>query len=207
MKRELKIKVCGMRDEENIRQLCELPIHYIGFIFYPPSPRYAGDMPVTAIRNVPAHISKVGVFVNADNATIRAAIEKYDLNIVQLHGNELPDFCHNLKSMGIPVIKSIPASNLTSNQLTAYSQACDYLLFDTPTALYGGSGQKFNWNEIEGINIPLPFFLSGGLSPNDANEVMAFSHPQFFAIDLNSKFETRPGYKNIGLLKTFIQSL
>ncbi|MGC8803511.1 MAG: phosphoribosylanthranilate isomerase [Bacteroidales bacterium] len=207
MNERFKIKVCGMRDEGNIRQLSQLPIHYMGFIFYPKSPRYAGEMPVRTILQVAQPIKKVGVFVNASVDEVITFYDRYRLDLVQLHGYESPDFCFTLKNKGIPVVKSFAAKDITLSQTSSYQHVCDYFLFDTPTSQYGGSGKKFDWSVLQRIEVPLPFFLSGGLGPDDVQDIQQFNHPQFFAIDINSRFEIQPGMKDIGLIKRFIERL
>lgn len=196
-----------MRDEANIRQLSQLPIHFMGFIFYPQSPRYAGEMPVRAVQQVAQHIKKVGVFVNAPVDEAMTFYDRYRLDLVQLHGSESPDYCFTLKKKGIPVVKSFAAKDIALSQVSSYQHACDYLLFDTPTRQHGGSGKKFDWSLLQQIELPLPFFLSGGLGPGDVKDVQQFNHPQFYAIDLNSRFEIQPGLKDIELIKRFIEAL
>jgi len=207
MEQKIRIKVCGMRDESNIRQLCELPIHFIGFIFYPRSPRYAGEMPVDAARQVPEHIKKVGVFVGASVDEIRRITDRYRFDMVQLHGSESPEFCHILKQEGLVVVKSFAAVDQQLVECAMYQHACDYLLFDTPTIQHGGSGKKFDWSLLQNRQLPLPFFLSGGIGPDDAAQIKQFYHPQLFAVDVNSRFEIQPGLKDIDLLKRFIEQL
>jgi len=196
-----------MREEENIRQLCQLPIHFIGFIFYPKSLRYAGEMPVEVTRCIPEHIKKVGVFVDAPLDEVQSVFERHRLDLVQLHGTESPEFCYALKRQGIPVVKSFAAVENVLLQCASYQQVCDYMLFDTPTIQHGGSGKKFDWSLLQNRQLPLPFFLSGGIGPDDAGQIKQFCHPQLFAVDVNSRFEIQPGLKDIDLLKRFIEQL
>lgn len=207
MEGKIKIKVCGMREEDNIRLLCQLPIDYIGFIFYPHSKRYVGEMPARNVQLVPKTIKRVGVFVDATLDAIKMAFDRYQLDLVQLHGSENPEFCFAIKNIGIPIIKAFAANKSNLSQLQSYQQVCDFLLFDTPTSQHGGSGSKFDWTILQQYDIPLPFFLSGGLSTADVHEIRLFHHPQFYAIDVNSRFEIQPGVKDISLLKSFIEQL
>jgi phosphoribosylanthranilate isomerase len=205
----MKIKVCGMRDQANVEALVNLPIDYIGFIFYPPSPRYVGDEFDTAVVNaVPGHIQKTGVFVNATMVEIQRKAEKFGLNCLQLHGNETPDYCIALKEKGFTIIKAFKAdvAVLTCETIN-YKYACDYFLFDTPTPKHGGSGLKFDWKILKQQNLTLPYFLSGGIAPGDEQAIKEFNDAGFYAIDLNSKFEISPAEKNIPELKKFIENL
>ena len=181
----------------------------MGFIFYPQSPRYAGLLlePDTT-TGIPASIKKAGVFVNAEFEVILETIKKYSLDIVQLHGNESPDLCFRLKENGALVIKafSIRDAN-TLNQYAEYVEVTDYFLFDTITPDYGGSGLRFDWNLLQNYNSNHPFFLSGGIGPNDVAEIFKITHPSFYGIDINSRFESAPGMKEINNLKKFISEI
>ncbi|MGN6397986.1 MAG: phosphoribosylanthranilate isomerase [Mucilaginibacter sp.] len=200
----MKIKVCGMRDAENIKALAALAPDYMGFIFYKHSPRFADELPMDVLSGLPATINKVAVFVNEDAGTIRKVIGKYDFDFVQLHGNESPAFCKSLKDEAI-VIKAFGIDkDLDFKQLEKYKNKADLFLFDTKTSAHGGSGLTFDWNILDKYEMETPFFLSGGLSPVNIEEVKNITHPAFYGIDLNSKFETSPGLKDIRQLeKTF----
>lgn len=200
------IKVCGMRDEENIRKLEKLDIDWIGFIFYADSPRYAGKK----LKYIPSRIKKVGVFVDQNPQIIRERAEDNHLDVIQLHGGEPPWYCINLKEEGYKIIKSFGIDKdgfIPNAQLHAYEGKCDYYLFDTKTELHGGSGKKFNWSKLKDYQGETPFILSGGISPEDADEIKSFSHPKFAGIDINSRFEVAPGSKDIELIKVFIKQL
>jgi indole-3-glycerol phosphate synthase len=202
----LKIKVCGMKHPHNIKDLSTLPIDMIGLIFYEKSPRYAGDLDAKALGTLPDSIRKAGVFVNASKAYILSRIEQYGLQLVQLHGNESPAFCRELKSCGVKVIKAFPireAGDLAAS--IPYENACDYFLFDTKTPQFGGSGKKFDWEILASYTGKTPFFLSGGIGAEDADAIQQIKHPWLYAIDLNSKFETAPGVKDINKLREFLR--
>jgi len=205
----LKIKVCGMRDYENIKQLVQFPIDYIGFIFYPASPRFAGlKIDSSILEIIPNNIKKVGVFVNEPLKELLRIVKENQLECVQLHGNEIPDYCNAIKEEGYTIIKAFKAEpeKLTC-ETTSYRFAADYLLFDTPTANYGGSGIKFNWEILKQQKFYLPFFLSGGISPGDEDNIKKIDIPGFYAIDINSQFEIGPGIKNIKMISDFIKNL
>lgn len=200
------IKVCGMRDEENIRQLEQLDIDWIGFIFYPDSPRFAGKR----VEYLPAKIKKIGVFVDQNPQVIRELAADNQLYAIQLHGSEPPWYCINLRLEGYKLIKSFGIDkdgHLPNAQLNAYEGKCDYYLFDTKTELHGGSGEKFNWSSLENYKGETPFILSGGISPEDADAIKSIQHPKFAGIDINSRFEHQPGIKNIEAIKNFIDKL
>jgi phosphoribosylanthranilate isomerase len=200
------IKVCGTRDEENIWQLEQLDIDWMGFIFYPESPRYAGKK----LSYLPSKIKKVGVFVDQDPQTIREMAKQNHLDLIQLHGTEPPWYCINLREEGFKVIKAfgVPAGEqLPHAQLDAYEGKCNYFLFDTKTPAHGGSGKKFNWEVLEAYQGETPFILSGGISPEDVEQIKNIKHPKFAGIDINSRFETAPGMKDVETIKNFIKQL
>jgi phosphoribosylanthranilate isomerase len=205
----IKIKVCGMRDPENVREVSQLRPDFLGFIFYPASKRFVGEnADVAMFQNVPRKIKKVGVFVNEDNEKIMEWAYRYDLDFVQLHGSETPKDCRTIRSAGYQVIKAFgidPAFNFTT--LVPYLQFCDYFLFDTKSSQFGGSGQKFNWEKIREYKYNVPFFLSGGIGPEDHTLILEIHHPAMVAIDINSQFEIEPGLKNVSLVRNFIKKL
>ncbi|GAB2685874.1 phosphoribosylanthranilate isomerase [Mucilaginibacter koreensis] len=197
----MKIKVCGMREAENIQQLTALQTDYLGFIFYSKSPRFAGEMKPEIFDTMPSSISKVGVFVNENTDVIEQMVNQYHLNAVQLHGGESPDFCGRLKGK-VEVWKAFGVNDsFNFNQLNAYEDQVDYFLFDTKTEVHGGSGQTFNWQVLNNYQLNVPFFLSGGLSLENLASVKEMHHPQFYGVDLNSRFETEPGIKDITKLQ------
>ena len=206
------IKVCGMRDADNIRALDELAeqfstIHYplsinlMGFIFWSGSKRFVSQMPTY----LPTKVKRVGVFVNEELEQVKRIAETYTLDYIQLHGNESPQY---ISQLGYPVIKALSISNcedITSHR--KYEGMVDYFLFDTKSPSIGGSGKQFDWTVLEQYDGTTPFILSGGIGPEDVERVKAFQHPKCIGIDLNSRFEVVPGVKDINKLKTFIQSL
>ena len=202
------IKVCGMRNAENIRQLDEARIaDWMGFIFYSKSPRHVAERPTY----LPRYSQRVGVFVNENTEEILAHCQDYHLNLVQLHGNESPSFCQTLRAQlpeNVKLIKAIPVSSATALcAADTYTAAIDYVLFETPCTGYGGSGNQFDWRILHEYHGAVPFLLTGGIGPEDADKVKAFQHPRFIGIDLNSRFETAPALKDIPTITTFKQQL
>jgi len=207
--KKMKIKVCGMRDPENISQVCKSMPDFLGFIFFNCSSRYVGENPDPSIfNNVPDGIVKVGVFVNERPEKIISLQKKYHLGLVQLHGNESPEECKKIRDCNIKVTKVFSVGeDFDFNILKKYETFADYFLFDTKGKLYGGNGKKFNWSVLNRYKGPLPFFLSGGISPSDAEEIKEFNHPFCFAVDVNSGFEIKPSYKDSKKVAGFIQSV
>jgi len=209
----MNIKVCGITQFKQLQQLEALNIDYAGLIFYKDSPRYMGDK-ITGkqIKDADFDIKKVGVFVDPGYSELLDAIDEYGLDIVQLHGNETPELCEELsaevevvKAFRIPGDKAIDIDEMVAD----YDAVCDFYLFDTAglKESFGGTGQQFDWGVLKKAKIEKPFFLSGGIGPDDAAKVKAFSHPDFFAIDVNSKFELSPGLKDMAAVLKFLQAL
>jgi phosphoribosylanthranilate isomerase len=202
----LMIKICGMREPENMMEVANLKPDLMGFIFYPASPRYAAKILNPEIfTRLPPGIRKVGVFVNAGFDEIIETIRKYSLDMVQLQGDESPETCRRLCEADIHVIKSFNIKNSTDFKLCAkYIPYTDYFLFDASTSRYGGSGYKFDWEMLDNYELGHLFFLSGGIAPGDVYKIMEISNPAFYGIDLNSKFEVKAGLKDIKTLKKFV---
>jgi len=202
----LKIKVCGMRDPHNIRQLQEIvKPDFIGFIFYPLSKRYAGelkaDFPDGAVFG---ETDKVGVFVNASMDEIIEVTQWLNPGFIQLHGDESPEFCKQVKERGFRVIKAFQVSDRLPSDLNAYMGSVDFFLFDTKSEGYGGSGKKFDWAILEEYDNRVPLFLSGGIGPDEVRDVIKLSKNLNIAVvDINSRFESEPGLKNIDQIKQF----
>ena len=204
----MKIKICGMRDAENIRALSEFHPDYMGFIFYPVSKRYAGDMDADAVAQIPGTIKKTGVFVNGSLQVITDTADSYKLQAVQLHGNEEPEICRQLSAHGLEVIKAFGIDDTFNfNTLERYVGAADYFLFDTKTSGYGGSGRMFDWSILDNYKLDLPYFLSGGLNPGNISKLAEINDDRFYAADLNSGFEISPAMKNITELRKAINLL
>jgi phosphoribosylanthranilate isomerase len=208
----MNIKVCGITTMKQLQQLDGLEIDFAGLNFYKGSPRYVGDKIATKeIQNADFDIKKVGVFVDSDYDEVMKTIDDYALDIVQLHGNESPELCSMLAE-DIEVIKVFRIDANTKkvdDLLKDFDDVCDYYLFDAggQKETLGGTGVKFDWDLLLKAKIEKPFFLSGGIGPDDVAKIKAFRHPDFFAIDINSKFETAPGVKDMAKLLKFVKEL
>jgi phosphoribosylanthranilate isomerase len=203
------IKVCGMRNNKNIQEVAQLKPTMMGFIFYPKSKRYVGeDFEPASVQTVMPEVQTVGVFVNEETDRVIALSRHYKLDFVQLHGNESPYMCEEIKEKGIKVLKAFGIhADFDWSILNPYIGACDYFLFDTSSKNYGGSGQKFDWNILHNYKLQYPFILSGGIGPEDADTIKKIKHPQLAGIDLNSCFEIEPGLKDTLKLQTFMKAL
>jgi len=205
----IRIKVCGMNDPLNVKQIANTKPDYIGFIFYPGSPRFVGAEPErTLFHNVPSGIMKAGVFVDENPDKIVDLAHVAGIELVQLHGLESADYCSRLRSTGLIIVKAFSISeDFDFDTIKSYSPGCDYFLFDTKFEKFGGSGKKFNWDVLTRYHLDKPFFLSGGIGPQDAGIIHAIKNGGFFAVDINSRFETTPGIKNVSMVKTFIDEI
>ena len=198
------IKVCGMTEAENIRNVELQGVDMIGFIFYPKSPRCLCQMP----GYLPACAKRVGVFVNESKENILMYADRFALDYIQLHGNESPGYCRSLRSSGLHLIKAFSISQSKDlATVSDYKGLCDYYLFDAKTSLYGGSGNQFDWNLLHRYNGPTPFLLSGGINPYSVKALREFRHPYFAGIDINSRFETAPGNKDVERIGKFLQAI
>ncbi|HET6225728.1 MAG TPA: phosphoribosylanthranilate isomerase [Bacteroidia bacterium] len=190
-----------MKYKENVEQVAELKPDYMGFIFYAHSKRNVSNE--LQLLDLPAEIEKVGVFVNADADFIIDKISTHNLNCIQLHGNEPPFFCRQMKRI-TSIIKAFGVDeHFDFNTLKDYEDCCDYFLFDTKTPEHGGSGRQFNWDLLDNYSAALPFFISGGLDLEAAGKTkeLAKKYPRLYAIDVNSKFEKSPGLKDVDQLR------
>ena len=205
----LKIKVCGMKEPDNISRLARLKPDMMGFVFYPSSPRFAGSSPAPGMfEKFPAGIIKTGVFVDEDQYSINAQVLRFGLHAVQLHGDESPEICKQLQSSGIQVIKAFRINEETNfSKMMKYVSFCKWFLFDTASSLPGGSGERFNWNLLGNYKLGHPFFLSGGIGPSDAEQILLLNHVSLAGVDINSRFETEPGVKNLDSVERFITKI
>ena len=198
----LIIKVCGMREEQNISDLEKLDIDWMGMIFWSGSKRYVSRPP----SRLPQRVKKVGVFVDASLDDIRQHVSDYQLDIIQLHGHETPAFLEALKPLTL--IKAFNIADASDLEKTkAYEGIADYFLFDTKGKIVGGNGEKFDWTVLTAYEGATPFLLSGGIGPDDVQKVKQFHHHKCIGIDLNSRFESAPGLKDIVQLQTFIKQI
>lgn len=232
----MKVKVCGMRDADNVQQVAELGVDMMGFIFYPKSPRCFPEEDdenffVLPRTDVDRHVKRVGVFVDDEFSNIETQILRLGLDAVQFHGNETPEYCKEFHKMnedfvfnylkpwfeehGLPfqtkplhLIKAISVA--TAEDIQKYKEyvgAVDLFLFDTKCKTYGGSGEQFDWSVLEQYDGDTPFLLSGGIGPGNAERIKEFHHPKCIGIDLNSKFEIEPGLKDVEKLRTFLDAI
>jgi phosphoribosylanthranilate isomerase len=206
----MQFKVCGITDITQAQALEAMGVQYIGFIFYPASKRYVLDkLNLTELANFkPVVVKKVGVFVNMELGELLHIVNSAGLDMVQLHGDETPEFCAAVREH----VKTIKVFRVGAEvpEFVLFENVVDYFLFDTDSALYGGTGQHFNWELIKGSTIPKPYFLSGGIGPNDIQGVQVMEKTKagktLEALDLNSQFELEPGIKNLEKIKTFIHA-
>jgi len=207
----MEVKVCGMKDPENVQDLQKLWINYIGFIFYEKSPRFV-ELPASAYpgfdRLSTQGVKKVGVFVKAEIEEVLSKVKEFELDYVQLHGGENVFYCNKLKDKGIKIIKAFSVDNdFVFTQTQAFQYSCDYFLFDTKGKKPGGNGVSFDWNLLNSYHGDTPFFLSGGIGPDDIEAINKLRLLKLYAIDLNSGFEIEPGLKDIDKLKPFLEKL
>ena len=199
------IKVCGMCEAENIRDVESLEgIDMLGFIFYPKSPRYVYELPAY----LPVYTRRVGVFVNEDKQIVSMYADRFGLNYVQLHGTESPEYCRSLHMAGLKIIKAFSIARPKDlAKVYEYEKVCDLFLFDTKCEQYGGSGNQFDWSILHTYNGQVPFLLSGGINPYSVNALKEFKHPRLAGYDLNSRFELKPGKKDTERIRTFLNEL
>jgi len=208
----MKIKVCGMRESENLQSLIALKPDFIGFIFYKKSKRFVADFPKVIFSK---GIKKVGVFVNESVEEVLRLVNKHQLDCVQLHGNESAEYCRKLRHselvsepIQLDIIKAFSVDENFDFSITKqYEKYCNYFLFDTKGNNYGGNGVKFNWELLENYTGNTPFLLSGGISKEDVFLIKNFKHNAFAGIDINSGFEIEPALKNINEIKEFKHNL
>ncbi|TWI80681.1 phosphoribosylanthranilate isomerase [Lacibacter cauensis] len=202
-----------MTELEQLQQLGDLGVEFAGMIFYHKSPRFVlRTLTGAQVKRAKLKVYKVGVFVNASYDEIMNHVENFGLDLVQLHGDETPRFCEQVSEY----IQTIKAFRITEDdnipwKIKDYVDACDMYMFDTMGAGYGGTGKKFDWSMLKGLDIGKPFFLSGGIEPTDAAAVKEFANEpvakNLFALDMNSKFEISPGIKDMELVKKFVEEV
>jgi phosphoribosylanthranilate isomerase len=208
----MRVKVCGMTQLSQVEELAGIGVTFAGFIFYPKSPRYVfKSLNITEIKKI-SNINKVGVFVNAPIEEVIHMVDECRLSMVQLHGDETPKYCEKIADY-VSVVKAFRISDDDNIEwmIRPYMEVCDMYMFDTLGVGYGGTGKKFNWELLKGLTVGKPFFLSGGIEPGDETKLKFFAQEPvakaLFAVDINSKFETSPGIKDMNLIKTFVKNL
>jgi len=203
----MKVKICGLKQSENILEITSLRPDFMGFIFYPKSKRLVNMNEIEeSFQKIDDGIKKVAVFVNETAENISQILNGFEFDFIQLHGNESPETVKELKLKGYQIIKAFSMkTGFDFKLLQNYKGISDYFLFDTATPQYGGSGKKFNWDLLENYQGKTPFLLSGGISLKDAEEIKKLHHTRLAGIDVNSGFEIEPGLKDIDLLEKFIK--
>ncbi len=215
----MKIKVCGLRRPQDIAAVAALQADFAGLIFYPGSPRYAASETLNRWieREAPLldKTALTGVFVNAEIEDVLNAVHDYRLDFVQLHGEESPDYCRELD--GFRSLSSMRPARLIKafrvdehfdfKTVLAFASWCRYALFDTKGAQYGGTGTAFDWGLLQQYDGPLPFLLSGGIGEDDVGALKALKHPLLAGVDINSRFETAPGVKDLEKIERFIKAI
>jgi phosphoribosylanthranilate isomerase len=209
----MRVKVCGMTQLDQVKKLDEMGVDFAGFIFYPKSSRYVvRHLGGEKLKREKLRLGKVGVFVNPTYEELMKQVDEYGLDMVQLHGDETPRFCERVANY----ITVINVFRMSENDpvdwiIKPFEDYCDMFLFDTEGVGYGGTGKKFNWDMLKNSSLNKLFFLSGGIEPADVEKLKTFAQDdiakKMFSIDINSKFETSPGVKDIQKIKTFVEKL
>lgn len=203
----IQVKICGMREVQNMLDVAALQPDFMGFIFYEKSPRYVGndfDIP----EGFPDTISRVGVFVNESTKQILELAERHALDYLQLHGDESVEQVKELWNSNSKIIKVFSVdAGFDFNITKSYQPYCDYFLFDTKGKHYGGNATLFDWNLLKKYDQKVPFFLSGGLNSDNVNKALAIDDLNLFALDLNSGVEISPGLKDAGKIRRVIDAI
>lgn len=208
MAKRLKIKICGMKDPRNIRDVARLAPDYMGFIFFDRSPRCCKGIDRVIIASLPEGITPVMVTVNMPFDEIVDKAVSLGFTVLQLHGDESPEECRRLRENGFKVWKAIPVASADSFKgMETYVGCVDKFLLDTSSSSRGGTGKKFDWKLLDSYDFPVDFMLSGGIGEEDAPLVLELSHPRFSGIDLNSRFESSPGIKDAVRLSQFLSRI
>lgn len=205
---DMIIKVCGMREPDNVARVAALTPMLMGFIFHPASPRHAAGIDPDVIASLPPFVHPVAVTVNASADELDRLASTYGFNIFQLHGEESPQMCSDLRRKGYTVLKAMQLHDKASlSALDPYHGCVDAFVLDTRCDTRGGSGRKFDWSILDNYNPLTPYLLSGGIGPDDTDAVIAAMRPGMAGIDINSRFESSPAVKDINSLTRFIISL
>lgn len=205
--KDVRLKVCGMRDPQNIVEVGERHPDYMGFIFFRQSPRHVGEEFLIP-DGLPRTVQRVGVFVNETTEVMLEKAKKYFLSTLQLHGMETPDQCEALRGEGYKVIKAFSVGNAFDFRKTVpYNDVVDFFMFDTKGAYYGGNAVPFDWQLLKQYDQSVPFFLSGGLSPENVGSIVSLLDMNLYALDVNSGVESAPGMKSLARLDAFKDAL
>ncbi|MEO8412752.1 MAG: phosphoribosylanthranilate isomerase [Ginsengibacter sp.] len=208
----MKLKVCGITQLDQLKQLDAMAINYAGLIFYDQSARCINNkLEAKDVKPLSLSLKKIGVFVNAELAHIMDQVDNFGLDIVQLHGDETPEFCKHISNQ-VTVIKAFRITQTNEQNIDwmikPYEEYCDYYLFDTNRKnAYGGTGEKFDWKILNRNKINKPFFLSGGIGLNDVEKLKEFEHPFFYCVDVNSRVEISEGVKDMESIRVLANEL
>ncbi|HUH75582.1 MAG TPA: phosphoribosylanthranilate isomerase [Chitinophagales bacterium] len=199
MSKNVKLKICGLRHKNNIFDVVEAGVDFIGMIFYEKSSRYVVDaLYPEDVWFLPDEVEKIGVFVNASFDEIKRYAKLYQLDFIQLHGSESPELCKQLQDAGYGVVKAFGVDNTFDfESLKPFKEVADYFLFDTKTPDHGGSGITFDWSILSNYTLDIPAFVGGGVSLENLNDLLSYDYPFLHAVDMNSKLEIHPGLKDI----------
>ncbi len=196
------VKVCGIKDLENYNSILDLGIEMVGINFYKPSSRYINNILLPAKKDE----IRIGVYVKASMDELRQTIDQYDIDVLQLHGDEPIDYCQEAQKLR-PIIKVWRVDPSFDWESLAGFEFADAFLFDTRTEAFGGSGAKFDWGFLSNYKINVPFLLSGGIGQEDSADINTIDHPMFKGVDINSRFELEPGVKNVDAVASFVKQL
>jgi phosphoribosylanthranilate isomerase len=203
----MKIKVCGIRTKANLAFLEASAVDYIGFIFYAASKRNFGDGDLDQSDLIACTKKKVGVFVNESLEELEEIGRKFNFDVIQLHGDESPEFCQSVRSLGFEVWKAFSIGEVLPGHLIDYDQSVDCYLFDTKGKNYGGNGQHFDWSVLDAYQFSKPFLLSGGVCEEDVKKIVRLGYSQLLGVDINSKFEFAPGVKDEESIERFAKEI
>lgn len=201
-----KIKICGLTKIEQAVEIAELGVDALGFILYPPSPRYIEPAGITKIlRSLPPLVKTVGVFVNEPVESLKTIMSDTGLELAQLSGDESPEYCQTLTEMGIRWIKAIRVKDRSSLDLMEAYPSSDFLVDAWSKTEYGGTGETFDWNLLKELTGNYRIILAGGLNEKNVGAAVEKVNP--YAVDLSSGVEIEPGVKSIEKVRALIKSL
>jgi phosphoribosylanthranilate isomerase len=203
------IKICGICELETIEAISSMEIHYLGFVFYPPSPRHLEIKQAKELFSaVPDHMEKIGLFVDPSNETLDDALTALELDLIQLHGNEQPERVLEItETYHLPIIKALRVGSQDDvSQSILFEDICDFILFDSKIeGLQGGSGKSFNWELLDKLKLSTSWGLSGGLDENNVKRALSKLTPDI--VDISSGVESAPGKKDITKIKAFVDAV
>lgn len=213
----IRVKICGLTQAKHAEQAITAGADALGFVFYEKSKRYLAPEAANWLRTLPAFVTRVGLFVDADLPFILRVYERLSLDLVQLHGDESPDFARALNAHGVRYIRAVPMRTLvTVDEVLAYcaryEAACGFLLDNYGKSVMGGSGEAFSWKilpeltkQIALTDINAPLIIAGGLNPDNVADLLQTYQP--YAVDVSSGVESSAGIKDLAKMLAFIQAV